>query len=59
MQEEDDVLRETSLKDIQKVGMGKDPNSMAVLVAGSPFVEISVADYPMDQLGAFFQKISK
>ena len=59
MQEEDDVLRETSLKDIQKVGMGKDPNSMAVLVAGSAFVEISVADYPMDQLGAFFQKISK
>eukprot|EP00960_Hanusia_phi_P071297 767520-Hanusia_phi.AAC.1 len=59
LQEGDQDLRTTSLKDIQKVAMGKDPNSMAIFVAGDPFVEISVTDYPMDQLGAFFQKLSK
>jgi hypothetical protein len=31
---------------------------MVVMVGGEPFVEIVVSEFPMEQLGAFFQKLT-
>jgi len=51
-------MKSTKIREIEKVAMGGDGASMVVMVAGEPFVEIIVSDYPMDELGAFFQKLS-
>ena len=51
-------MKSTEIKQIEKVAMGADGGSMVVMVAGQPFVEIIVNDFPMDQLGAFFQKLT-
>lgn len=51
-------MKNTKIREIEKVAMGPDGSSMIVMVGGVPFVEIVVNDFPMDQLGAFFQKLT-
>ena len=51
-------MKTTKIREIDKVAMGPDGGSMIVMVGGEPFVEIVVSDFPMDQLGAFFQKLT-
>ena len=58
MEFQEEEVRQTEIKKIDKVAMGEGGMSMIVMVAGEPFVEIKVEDYPMDKLGEFFQKLT-
>jgi|LauGreDrversion2_3_1035106.scaffolds.fasta_scaffold68256_1 hypothetical protein len=51
-------MKTTKIREIEKVAMGPDGGSMVVMVGGEPFVEIVVSEFPMEQLGAFFQKLT-
>ena len=54
----DAEMKTTDITKIDKVAMGPDGSSMVVMVAGEPFVEIVVSDFPMEQLGKFFEKLN-
>ena len=57
MQEGDGTMRKALSKDVDKVGMGSDGDSMVLIVKGEPFLELKMEDYGMEELGRLFSKL--